>query len=567
MLKTLSSDKAILSILRTATKEVQEKQRSVRAKNIRLIHKALAVRQFTKAEKELTEALIPFFVEQGRSMVDRLKKLEVSSTKTVAPSLDSAHALASLIFDPKEWREKLTNRLLPVMAQKMAEAGVAHLMALGIDVRKKDRKGLKHLPGRHDQSSHGRGGGGDRAPRDLSWNDVELVPHSKWRETKATTASEWVDEHMESWESLLAAYEASGLPLGLLNEIPRWMLESIAEQLIESFDQDYWDAVSQTTMGDAEKVLSKGLSEGWSIHRMGMELRQYFEGGGFRYARRRAENIAMTESANALNGARKESVVQLQQELGPRVPIKQVWLSVLSNTTRASHAMLDQVPEDENGLWNLSGYMIPWPGHISLPPGERCWCYCTVSIEFGMNATEAQSIIDEYWQRVQEWESKGYVWLWVKHLPGRHDQSSHGRGGGRRARALRTHKPSTVEKQRRAKTEQARLAKLIGGMNTDNNDAFDVLLQGHAIEVKCVMDNNNDKITMHPKSRRRKESYARKNGMQPHTVAIDIRRGQRAFYYRKGIGSFRLRNMKKVTITELEAIVAGKSVVPSGVVY
>ena len=302
-------------------------------------------------------------------------------TKSLPPS-DPAAKLVKKIFDPKEWQEDLTNRLLPVLARRMGEAAVAHLMTLGIDPR--SRKGVK-----------------------------------------ASTAAEWAEENLEDWATLEEAFRASGQSIGILNELPQWMKDNIAERLNESFSQDYWASVSETTMGNAETVLRAGIAEGQSIRDMAVQLREYFEDGGFRYARARSENIARTESANALNGARKDSVAQLQRELGDKVPIKQTWLSALGNTTRATHAELDGVPENKNGMWDLSGYEIPWPGHIDLPANERCNCQCSLTIEFGMQEDEAQQLIDDYWSRVEEL-GKGTTLLdlWRKH--GDHDQLKQG---------------------------------------------------------------------------------------------------------------------------------------------
>ena len=350
--------KSLVVDLREKIAAVHCRRYELFAKSRRMTQKVVAVRQFASAEKEIVQTLVPFFTEQGRSMVSRLWKLEKKTTKASVPG--DASGIVSLIFNPDEWHDELTNRLLPILARKMAEAGVAHLMTLGIDVRKKK----------------------DR--------------------TKASTAAEWAEENMVDWNSLVEAFEVSGLPLGIMSKIPEWMQESIAERLSETFSQDYWSAVSETTMGDAERVLREGLSEGWSIDKMATQLREYYAEGGFRYARRRSETIARTESGNALNGARKDSVSRLQKELGPRVPMKQAWLSVLGNTTRAAHADLDGVPENEKGMWNLAGIEVPWPGHISLPPEQRINCQCSLTIEFGMDEEDAQREIEEYWARVEE---------------------------------------------------------------------------------------------------------------------------------------------------------------------
>jgi hypothetical protein len=261
----------------------------------------------------------------------------------------------------------------------MAEAAVAHLMTLGVDVRKGRKK------------------------------------------EKASTAADWAAENEADWDSLLEAFAASDVPIGILNEIPPWMQESIAERLAESFGEDYWEAISETTLGNAETVLRQGLERGHSIDRMARSMREYFLDDGFRYARARSENIARTESGNALNGARKDSVRKLQEELGDDVPMKQAWLSVLGNTTRATHANLDGVPENKNGMWRLGGIEVPWPAHVDLDPAERCNCQCSLTIEFGMRESEAQRLIESYWEREGAEKS-------VKH--GDHDQSTHGRGGG-----------------------------------------------------------------------------------------------------------------------------------------
>ena len=356
----LTKPKTTLVALKKKTAAVHHRRRELVVKNRKLVQKVVAVRQFASAEREIIQVLVPFFKEQGQSMVSRLQKLEKKTDEA------TAFGIVSLIFNPSEWHDELINRLLPVLAKKMAEAGVAHLMTLGIDVRRKR--------GRKD--------------------------------TKATTASEWANENMGDWISLNEAFEASGVSIGIMTEIPEWMQKNIAERLAETFLQPYWDSISKTTMGDAERVLSKGLSEGWSIDKMSKQLREYYAEGGFRYARRRSETVARTASGHALNGARKDSVAQLQKELGEKVPIKQSWLSVLGNTTRAKHADLDGVLENERGLWILAGVEIPWPGHFNLPVEQRANCQCSLTIEFGMDEEVAQREIEEYWARVEEHEAK-----------------------------------------------------------------------------------------------------------------------------------------------------------------
>ncbi len=124
----------------------------------------------------------------------------------------------------------------------------------------------------------------------------------------------------------------------------------------------------------------------------------------------------------------------------------------------------------------------------------------------------------------------------------------------RAARAKETFKPSTATKQRRAEANEKVVARMVGGDSLPDDEPMDVVtsLRGrrHGVEVKTFVDNANDKITMHPESRVRKERWARKNKATTHTVLVDDRdlfspeqfSGHKV-YYARGTRAFRLRNM------------------------
>lgn len=151
--------------------------------------------------------------------------------------------------------------------------------------------------------------------------------------------------------------------------------------------------------------------------------------------------------------------------------------------------------------------------------------------------------------------------LWVDPKTGIDD---HGRGPNRDARrvanAKATHKPSTAAVQRWAEANQQTVVRMTGGKETDDNKPTDVNVKIgnvlHGIEVKTLLHAGNDKITVHPKSRRRKEAWARRNNGVLHTVVLDDRKafgskgdsGHR-LYYRRGVGAFRLHTMTKVRST------------------
>jgi RNA:NAD 2'-phosphotransferase (TPT1/KptA family) len=131
------------------------------------------------------------------------------------------------------------------------------------------------------------------------------------------------------------------------------------------------------------------------------------------------------------------------------------------------------------------------------------------------------------------------------------------RGRSERAqRALATYKPSTRAKQQKAARVVSSLAQVLNGEPTTGNEPMDVLVnargQLHGVEIKALIDNNHDKITMHPESRRRKERWVRKNKAKGHTVAVDTRTKTPTYYYKKGFGAFRISNMERLTRDELK---------------
>jgi hypothetical protein len=350
---TITKDVLELARLRRENALAQRQGNIIR----RTITEELSVRLFERTEAELIESLSPIFKKQIQSMVAKLWDMEIKSVES------QAHDIASIIFRPKDWLDEIINKTLPVLALNMARAGVTQLLVFGIDIRKSAILNRKQADG-----------------------------------------SEWIDENSRNYEDLLATF--AGTPAGtdanifFMTEMPEWMKKAIMEELARTFTQTYWEEISVTTQKDAERVLRDGLSKGWSTTRMAREMSASL--GGSSYGRRRALRIARTEAGNVLNSIRNTSLDRAMAELGPVIPIKKVWLSVLSDATRASHANLDGVPADGEGLWNLDGVKVPYPSHTSLPPQNRVNCMCTIHSELGVTDEEARQLIAEHEQRVAE---------------------------------------------------------------------------------------------------------------------------------------------------------------------
>lgn len=232
----------------------------------------------------------------------------------------------------------------------------------------------------------------------LKKESVVIVDES----TKSTksTASEWLESYEDIGETLFDT------PMGQFNivhatEYPEWMKQAIEDRLRESFAQDYWAKVNLTTLGDIDNFLITGLREGWSIARMAKEMAPNLLQEGA-YATRRGKLIARTEMGNSLNGARSAAMDSLINELGEQLPMKKTWLSVLGTTTRDEHANLDGVPADKDGMWELAGIRVRWPGDVTLPPSQRCNCMCSLIIKYGMTDAEATTLLGEYQSRLAE---------------------------------------------------------------------------------------------------------------------------------------------------------------------
>ena len=112
----------------------------------------------------------------------------------------------------------------------------------------------------------------------------------------------------------------------------------------------------------------------------------------------------------------------------------------------------------------------------------------------------------------------------------------------------------TASKDHQDKAEEVErliAKKLPGYQQSSNNKPFDVFGKdgkgkSHAIEVKSLLLQHNDKITMKQDAINRKTQWAKQNKSQMHTVAVDLRGNKPVVYHRAGVGSFRLGNMTKV---------------------
>ena len=148
------------------------------------------------------------------------------------------------------------------------------------------------------------------------------------------------------------------------------------------------------------------------------------------------------------------------------------------------------------------------------------------------------------------------------HLPDDHEQESHGNWAdgsaddSRESRAKRSYVKIDAKKRAKATEHERSVAKYVNGVDLPDNEPFDVIVgKKHAIEVKAIIDGKNPKITMHPESLKRKTSFLRRRGMEGHTIVIDARGERPAYYYKAGVGSFRLSGMEKISASQIRSYI------------
>ena len=117
-----------------------------------------------------------------------------------------------------------------------------------------------------------------------------------------------------------------------------------------------------------------------------------------------------------------------------------------------------------------------------------------------------------------------------------------------------------VSKARRAVGEavQEYVASILNATGTKGTHAVDIITATFAIEVKALVDQKNDKITIKTSKCKgkinqaaRKRTWCKKNKKRLYTLAVDLREKTPVFYLKRDAGSFRLKGMAVITEAEL----------------
>ena len=129
-------------LLETARAAVDAKRIVIEKKQKEDTARRIHLKQVEEAEKVIVEAVAPEIDAQVEAIMSELSLLDIPTPKSVPTETkthqETAGTLLSLTFDSGEWRDRMVNKMLPILAVKMAEAGVAQMMVMGVDPRVKN---------------------------------------------------------------------------------------------------------------------------------------------------------------------------------------------------------------------------------------------------------------------------------------------------------------------------------------------------------------------------------------------------------------------------------------------
>jgi len=268
-------------------------------------------KQVGRTERAFQDKLQTFFTKQVKSIVAELRKLAPKKNAEL-----QAAGLLDVVFQPQQWDRELIEVAARGVGGLLWEGAVAELLAHDIAF-----KALQH--------------------------------RTRFKRTQA--------------EEFVERYELQ-IPAGVDLEAPAWFVDAAQAELDEIFAQPFWLKINQTTRDDILRTMKVAVEDGLSIRQISNRI---LERHGASYTRARANNVARTESAGALNSGHQIGLKRIEDDLG--FEVGKEWVSALSSTTREAHANLDgETVAGADGLFDLNGVLIPYPAHYSLPARDRC---------------------------------------------------------------------------------------------------------------------------------------------------------------------------------------------------
>lgn len=144
--------------------------------------------------------------------------------------------------------------------------------------------------------------------------------------------------------------------------------EEWTTQIIQYFSDHLFDKVvlpiSDTTKEYIEKVIKKGIDQGWSIEQIVKEIERedYLDG--------RVRRIIRTESNRAINYGNELAAQKFDYKTQKR------WIAVHDDRTRLAHLDADSQTVNQADSFNVGGEQLQFPGDPNGSPENTINCRC-----------------------------------------------------------------------------------------------------------------------------------------------------------------------------------------------
>lgn len=186
-------------------------------------------------------------------------------------------------------------------------------------------------------------------------------------------------------------------------EWPDWELPNRGGDLpFESLRhaENHMVGLSTELWENARAALTEGFEAGESVQQLAVRVR-----GAVDVTEARARAAARTELARAANAGTYDTIV------AAGFTGRKEWVATEDSRTRPDHAEADGQRVPIGGMFAVGGNLARYPADRMLPPGEAINCRCVAVYDVDDEAIVAS--------------------LQQFHLPGKHDQKSHGNRKGK----------------------------------------------------------------------------------------------------------------------------------------
>lgn len=144
--------------------------------------------------------------------------------------------------------------------------------------------------------------------------------------------------------------------------------EEWTQEVLRYFERNLFNKVvlpiSDTTKEYIQKIISKGIDEGWSIKQMVDEIERtdYLDG--------RVRRILRTESNRAINYGNELAMDKFEYKVQKR------WIAVHDDRTREAHLAADGQTVEQEGVFTVGGEQMEFPGDPNASGSNTINCRC-----------------------------------------------------------------------------------------------------------------------------------------------------------------------------------------------